>query len=395
MNYLIENVIIRMDDKPTPGNIAMYNGNARPGEIVIDPTVIPPLMYLGDKNGNLVLQTGGGGGGYSDANVVALLNAFGSNVINTTGVVTAGGFSTTGNANAGTFNGGSLNILGFAEFTGQANIATLRVTGSAILPDASNVSIGGGSNGQVLTTDGAGNLSWTTPTATATLPISNGTSNIDIATANGDITFSSAGNANILTISGTGITVSGISILGGNADVKILGGIPGQALTTDGLGNLSWASPAAALPLANGTSNVNIPVANGPVTISANGVTNVASFLDSDITFVASNVNLGGNANVKITGGTAGQALVTDGAGNLSWATPAVVHQPAIEWIAPADGAGQVFNDANLATFASPPYPTLYVNGSLVRSADYNVVGTNLIVLRFLLTGDEVTIGAI
>ena len=35
----------------------------------------------------------------------------------------------------------------------------------------------------------------------------------------------------------------------------------------------------------------------------------------------ASNVSLGSNANVKLTGGTTGQYLQTDGTGNLSWAT--------------------------------------------------------------------------
>jgi hypothetical protein len=37
----------------------------------------------------------------------------------------------------------------------------------------------------------------------------------------------------------------------------------------------------------------------------------------------ASNVSLGSNANVKLTGGSAGYFLSTDGSGNLTWATPA------------------------------------------------------------------------
>ena len=35
----------------------------------------------------------------------------------------------------------------------------------------------------------------------------------------------------------------------------------------------------------------------------------------------ASNVSLGSNANVHITGGSAGQVMVTNGSGNLSWAS--------------------------------------------------------------------------
>jgi hypothetical protein len=64
------------------------------------------------------------GGSYGDSNVVTLMSSFGSNSITTTGNITVGGVSDLG----------------------------------AI----SNLRISGGSNGQVLKTNGAGNLSWTT-----------------------------------------------------------------------------------------------------------------------------------------------------------------------------------------------------------------------------------------
>ena len=46
--------------------------------------------------------------------------------------------------------------------------------------------------------------------------------------------------------------------------------------------------------------------------ITSNGIVNFIN---------ASNVSLGSNANVKLTGGTSGQYLYTDGSGNLSWGT--------------------------------------------------------------------------
>jgi len=79
-------------------------------------------------NGSFAAAPSGGGGSYANSNVSTLLSSFGSNSISTTGNVTA-------------------NV---ATLTTIANIAV------------GNVKITGGSSGQVLTTDGAGNLSFTT-----------------------------------------------------------------------------------------------------------------------------------------------------------------------------------------------------------------------------------------
>ena len=76
--------------------------------------------------------------------------------------------------------------------------------------------------------------------------ISNGNSNVSIATANGNITLSAVGNANILTITGTGVNVAGtlnvtgVSNLGAVGNVIITGGTANYVLSTNGSGNLSW-----------------------------------------------------------------------------------------------------------------------------------------------------------
>ena len=49
--------------------------------------------------------------------------------------------------------------------TGNANVTNLVVTAETSLGNVANVSITGGTNGQVLTTDGTGNLNFTTPAA--------------------------------------------------------------------------------------------------------------------------------------------------------------------------------------------------------------------------------------
>jgi len=42
--------------------LANYNGNARPGELVVDLTQDPPPLYVGNNAGQLTLVTSGGGG---------------------------------------------------------------------------------------------------------------------------------------------------------------------------------------------------------------------------------------------------------------------------------------------------------------------------------------------
>ena len=44
-------------------SILNYDGHARPGELVVDLTSVPPNLYIGDDNGNLNPVGGGGGGG--------------------------------------------------------------------------------------------------------------------------------------------------------------------------------------------------------------------------------------------------------------------------------------------------------------------------------------------
>ena len=56
-------------------------------------------------------------------------------------------------------------ITGNVITANTANLVDLTVTGNANLGDVANLTILGGSNGQVLTTDGNGDLSWTTVNA--------------------------------------------------------------------------------------------------------------------------------------------------------------------------------------------------------------------------------------
>ena len=100
---------------------------------------------------------------------------------------------------------------------GDVTTTNISMTGVSNLNSIGNVKILGGTVGQVITTDGAGNLAFST---IDTAVISNGSSNIRVA-ANGNITMSVGGNANIMTITDVGANISGT--LGVTGNISALG----------------------------------------------------------------------------------------------------------------------------------------------------------------------------
>ena len=86
---------------------------------------------------------------------------------NITSVGTLTGLTVSGNASInGNITSNGTAYLGNISTTGSASITTLSVGATANLGAVGNITITGGSNGQVLTTAGNGSLSWTTGTLT-------------------------------------------------------------------------------------------------------------------------------------------------------------------------------------------------------------------------------------
>ena len=166
-------------------------------------------------------------------------------------------------------------------------------------------------------------------------PHANGNSNVNIPAANGNVTISAAGNANIAVITGTGVNVSGTLNATGNANVGNIGATTGVFTNVSGNGsglssitganvtgqvgnatvagtvytaaqpNITSVGTLTSLsvsgngtfgnilgPHANGNSNVNIPAANGNVNISAAGNANV-------FVVTGTGANITGTANVS------------------------------------------------------------------------------------------------
>jgi hypothetical protein len=247
--------------------------------------------------------------------------------------------------------------LGNISTTGFASVTTLQVGTTANLGDVGNVIIEGGSTGQYLTTDGSGSLSWVTVTApaagantqvqfndagtmngsssftfnkstntlTSTNYVGNGYGFTNVNGSNVIGTVNQAGYAAIAAIAGTvsvsaqpnitstgtltGLTVNGVANFANVSNVRILGGSSGYVLQTDGSGHLSWTAQSGGG--GNGTP--------GGVTTQLQ-YNNAGSFGGiPNVTFSSGNLSLGSVANVKMTGGTSGYILSTDGTGNLSW----------------------------------------------------------------------------
>lgn len=261
-------------------SIANYDGNARPGEIVVN--LSNNDVYIGNTNGNLNLLIIGGGSGNSEpaGPVGAIQYNSGGNLFGGTAnvIVSGTGIVVTGNVTGGTIvsntivNNGTGNIVFTGNLVPSANNFTLgtatdpwesawfgpqsititdstgNVANNVVIENiAANITMG--TAGFEIQTLGTGNSIFRIEALTGQL-YSNANTIITNTTQASNTTSGSlqtAGGAGIAknlyvggNISGNNLTISGTSNLSSNSNVIITGGTSGQALTTDGSGNLSW-----------------------------------------------------------------------------------------------------------------------------------------------------------
>lgn len=262
--------------------------------------------------------------GVSGTSSVLVANSAGANItgyanISTNAFIGANA-NVVGNVNAG-------NLLGiFAN--GTSNVRIPAVNGNV------NISAGGTSNVLVTTSTGVNVAGYANVTGTVFVgananivgnahatnfvgPLANGTSNVNIIT-NGNVGIVRSGTTRVLA-TGTGVNIEGpLTVANGKVIVGAVtyantDGTAGQVLTTYGNGITYWSTAAggATSYIANGTSNVYLSVANGPIVANTGGTTRV--------TIANTSVTLGvdlvvSNANVsKVQNGTSNVSLVTNG----------------------------------------------------------------------------------
>ena len=221
-----------------------------------------------------------------------------ANIDATTGnILSTGSLSLTGNATAG-------NLI----TTGLANVGSLTVTGTSNLGAISNVTITGGSSGQVIQTNGSGGLSFTT---ISTSGVSNGTSSVSIPTVNGNINLVSAGNTTMV-VTGTGANISGTLSVSGNANVGNLG--TAQVLASANItapqiiSNVTTGTAPFVVTSTTQVANLSVATA-GSATTAGTVTTNAQPNITSTGTLASLSVS--GNANVGNIG--ANNAVFTGG----------------------------------------------------------------------------------
>lgn len=233
--------------------------------------------------------------------------------------------SVAGNANIVVVTGTGINVSGTLNTTGNANVG--------------NLTIGTGTGGSVTGANSItanyfiGNGALLTGISTSPNSIFNGTSNVSIDTADGNVTVGVNGTANVFVVANTGVTATyfngdgnGISnIQGANVSGEVANAnyaaYAGNAYSVDaanvvGLGNIatlnldgnssnvlygngvfSTAATGTGSSISNGTSNVSIAVVDGNVTTSVAGNANIVVVTGTGIN-VSGTFNTTGNANV-------------------------------------------------------------------------------------------------
>jgi hypothetical protein len=216
---------------------------------------------------------------------------------------------------------------------GDITTTNITTTGVSNLNAVGNVKISGGSSGQAIVTDGAGNLSFATIDFDT---LANGNSNIFLY-ANSNIAFSMAGNSNVVIFTGTGANINGYANITGNATVGNIG--TAQLLATANvtapqlISNTTTGTAPFVVSSTTLVSNLNadlldgfnsavantantVAVRNADGNLSANYFVGNGAFLTGiDTSLIAngnSNVSVAANGNVTVSvAGNAGVAVFT------------------------------------------------------------------------------------
>jgi hypothetical protein len=259
------------------------------------------LTVTGNISAGNISTGAGSGGNISGANLVSANFFTGTLTTNAQPNITSVGTLTSLTV-TGTVTGGNLTTAG------AANVGSLNVTGTSNLGAIGNVTITGGTNGQVLSTNGSGGLSFISISSSG---ISNGTSNVNIPTVNGNVDITAAGNTTLV-VTGTGANISGTANITGNL-------VAGNISTGAGSGGNITGANLVSANFFTGTlttaAQPNITSIGSLIGLTVSNATGVVDFTTT------ANVTLGAVANLHISGGTSGQVLSTDGSGGLSFVT--------------------------------------------------------------------------
>ena len=345
------------------------SGNANVGNIgaataILTTAANVPLVQNG--NSNIAITNNGNVNITATSNAMLRITATGANVFGTANI--------TGNLDAANANLGNLVTANYINVS-----SNITVTGNL---SANNITISGSGN-----ISGANVVSATTFRGNLTNGIfSNGASNVSIPAINGNVNISAFGNANVFTVTGTGVKVTGVANITGNANIGNVGiggilsvtgnanvgnlGTAGQIISTIGTGT----APPFTVSSTDRVANLNVDYANvsdySVVTTQVSGTFYPVFVNDNS----SGNYQTASNANLSFNVGT----------GNLSTSLLSVTSNANIGNI----GTARILATANItapqlisniATGTAPlivtsttVVPNLYVSRANV--SDYGVV---------------------
>ena len=319
------------------GANANISFNAATGNLSVTLLNVASNANVGNLGtGGLVVATGNvtGGNLVTGGALSVTGNATTGNLSTTTAVITTGNITTinsglmqnsTSNVAIASGANVTLGVAGTTRITATATGAnvtgTLGVSGNATVGNIS------ATNANITAMTATGNV-----TAVNFIGIfANGTSDINIPAANGNINFDVAGNANIVVVTGTGANIAGTLNATGNANVGNLG-TAGLVIATGNVsgGNLTTAGVVAA------TGNVSGGNLTTAGVVAATGNVSGGNITTAGVVVATGNVS-GGNLTtagvVAATGNVSGGNLTTGGAlsvtanattGNLSTTTAVI-----------------------------------------------------------------------
>jgi len=283
------------------------------------------LSVTGSITGNVIASTTSSvTGNLSAGNILVTNISLSGNVLGNLNVDN----QITGNVfNASIVNTGNLSLSGnvTSALNVTGNVTASNLFATSIISSAGNV-IGGNilTTGLVSATGNVtgnfilGNGSQLTGIITSVSNVSNGGSNLNIATANADVTISVSTVGNIAVFSPLGVSVLGTIAANGNVsagNVSATGNIgAGSFLFGDGayISNINAAN-VSTTKIVNGGSYANVTSANGNVVIAVGSGSNIAAtFNDNGVNFTGL-VSVQGNVSVSsiITGNTVNTGILS------------------------------------------------------------------------------------
>ena len=333
-----------------------------------------------------------GVGGTADVLIVTTTGANVAGTLNATGIITGigSGLSAIAGANVTgeVTNAATANAVALANVSGAGNIASINIDGVT-----SNVLYGNG----VFAPVSAGSNS---------AAIANGTSNINIGTADGSATISIGGTSDVVTVSGTAVTVvGGVAATYVSGDGANLSAIAGANVT----GTVPLATNAAT---ANAVAGANVTgavlfagTANAVAYANVSGTPTLGNISTINIDGAAANVLYGNGAFAAApAGGSYGDSNVVtllNAFGSNTITTTGVIAGvgSGLSGLAGANVTGEVTNAATANAVAganvSGTVPLATTSGTVSTAAQPNITSTGTLTSLTVAGALGVTTGVI